>query len=261
MSELQIFSNSEFGRIRIAIGEDGTPLFCANDVAMALSYREPNRAVRQHCKGGCVLHAPSKGGTQLTKFIDESDVYRLIMGSRNPDAEKFQDWVCEEVLPALRKKGHYEVKGHEPASGVRPMTDDEILARAQQIMQERLKHQNEHILELKSEVNLSRPKVMIADTFSATEATILIGDLAKLLAQKGVPNMGQNRLFKWLKDQGYLMKNNKPKQKYIDEGLFEMQTYLVKTPCGEIERFTTKVTGKGQTHFICCFLGPTVMLI
>jgi len=103
--------------------------------------------------------------------------------------------------------------------------------------------------------------VIIADTFQTTDATILIGDLAKLLAQRSVPNMGQNRLFKWLKENGYLMKNNKPKQKYIDEGLFEMKTYIVKTPYGEIERFTTKVTGKGKTHFVCCFLSPTMILL
>lgn len=261
MSNLQVFTNEEFGRIRTVVQEDGTPLFCARDVAFALAFHDPKRAVRYHCKGGVMVTAPSKGGAQPTRFIDESDVYRLVLGSHIPQAEKFRDWIVEEVIPALRQSGHYAMPNKKATDHVRPMTDDEILARAQEIMQKRLKERNEEIHELKSEVNEARPKVMVAEAFNASEATMLIGDLAKLLAQRGVPNMGQNRFFKWLKENGYLMKNNKPKQKYIDEGLFEMQTYLVKTPYGEIERFTTKVTGKGQTHFICCFLSPTLVLL
>lgn len=92
-------------RIRIAMNESDEPLFCLADVAKALGYSRPADAVNQHCKGVVILPTPTNGGVQDIKYGKESEVYRLTMKSKLPDAEKFQDWVCDEVLPSIRKHG------------------------------------------------------------------------------------------------------------------------------------------------------------
>lgn len=105
-NELQIFNNEEFGEIR-AINKDGEPWFIGKDVAESLGYIRTADAIRTHCKGVCEMATPSNGGTQTFKIIPEADLYRLIMRSKLESAERFQDWVCEEVLPAIRKTGTY----------------------------------------------------------------------------------------------------------------------------------------------------------
>ncbi len=107
MNDVQIYSNPEFGEVRTIIGKDGEPLFCGLDVAKALGYSRTADAISAHCKGVCVLPTPTSGGVQQMKFIPEPDVYRLIFGSKLPGAEKFTDWVTEEVIPAIRKTGSY----------------------------------------------------------------------------------------------------------------------------------------------------------
>lgn len=107
MNELKIFQNAQFGNVRVAINESNEPLFCLADVAKALGYSRPADAVNQHCKGVVILPTPTNGGMQEAKYGKESEVYRLTMKSKLPDAEKFQDWVCEDVLPSIRKHGAY----------------------------------------------------------------------------------------------------------------------------------------------------------
>lgn len=106
MNELQIFNNPEFGEIR-TIEEDGRVLFCGSDVAKALGYNEPHKAVARHCKGGMKRPILTNGGEQEMSFIPESDLYRLVFSSKLPTAEKFTDWVTAEVLPSIRKHGAY----------------------------------------------------------------------------------------------------------------------------------------------------------
>lgn len=107
MTDIQIFSNPQFGEIRTAIGENGEPMFCLTDVAKALGYSRPADAVSTHCKGVSILPTPTNGGVQQVKFGKEGDVYRLVMKSKLPEAGMFQDWVCDEVLPTIRKHGVY----------------------------------------------------------------------------------------------------------------------------------------------------------
>lgn len=104
---IQIFQSERFGKVRIAINESNEPLFCLADVAKALGYSNPAKAVIDHCKGVTVLETPTQSGVQPIKYGKESEVYRLTMKSKLPDAEKFQDWVCDEVLPSIRKYGTY----------------------------------------------------------------------------------------------------------------------------------------------------------
>lgn len=110
MSNLAIFENNEFGKVRTLIEDDGTVLFCASDVAKILGYVIPTKAVNTHCKGVSKMEVPTNGGVQQMLFIPESDVYRLIIRSKLPEAEKFEKWVVEEVLPSIRKTGSYSTK-------------------------------------------------------------------------------------------------------------------------------------------------------
>lgn len=106
-NEIQVFNNPAFGELTTLETEDGKILFKAVDVATALGYVNAGKAVRDHCKGGSILDLPSARGVQPTKMIGESDVYRLVMRSKLPEAEKFQDWVVEDILPTIRKHGAY----------------------------------------------------------------------------------------------------------------------------------------------------------
>ena len=133
MNELQIFDNPEFGEVRTVIEGDKV-LFCASDVARALGYARPADAITAHCKGVCILPTPSKGGTQETKFIPEGDIYRLIIRSKLPSAEKFERWVFDEVLPSIRKTGSYS----------KPMSQLEIMQRSLNVLMEQEKQLKEH---------------------------------------------------------------------------------------------------------------------
>ena len=128
MNNIRIFQNEQFGQVRIAVNENGEPLFCLADVAKALGYSRPADAVSQHCKGVAILPTPTVnqyGATvmQEMKYGKEGEVYRLTMKSKLPDAEKFQDWVCDEVLPSIRKTGGYMISKPED-------TPEELMARA-----------------------------------------------------------------------------------------------------------------------------------
>lgn len=106
MNDLKIFENSEFGEIR-TVEIDGKPYFVATDVARALGYSNPRKAVNDHCKGVTKCDTPTSSGVQRMSYINEGDLYRLIMKSKLPSAEKFESWVMDEVLPTIRKTGSY----------------------------------------------------------------------------------------------------------------------------------------------------------
>ena len=110
MNELALFNNPDFGEIRTLETTDGKVLFCGKDVATALGYKETAKAIREHCKGVSEIDTPTNGGIQKMKFIPESDVYRLTFGSKLPNAEKFTDWIAEEVIPQIMRTGSYTMK-------------------------------------------------------------------------------------------------------------------------------------------------------
>lgn len=118
-NEVKLFNNEMFGEVRVVMKED-TAWFCGKDVAVILGYKNPMEAVRTHCKGVSEILTPSAGGIQTVKYIKESDVYRLVMRSKLPEAERFENWVMEEILPALRKTGAYIV-------GEENMTEDQMI--------------------------------------------------------------------------------------------------------------------------------------
>ena len=251
MNELQIFNSPEFGDIR-TVEIDGKPYFVANDVARALGYVETAKAIRTHCKGVSEMDIPSKGGIQCMKVIPEGDIYRLIVRSKLPSAEKFETWVFDEVIPSIRKNGGCIV-------GQETLSDEELMAKAILVAQKKIAERDKIIEKQRLKIEADNPKTIFADAVSTSHTSILIGDLAKLICQNGVQT-GQKRLFQWMRENGYLMKTgasyNMPMQRYIEQGLFEVKESSVQNPDGSVRvTRTTKVTGKGQLYFINKFLG------
>lgn len=247
MNELQIFENSEFGTIR-TVQFEGKTYFVANDVAKALGYKRPADAVTAHCKGSVKHRYLTDGGEQELKLIPEGDIYRLVIKSQLPSAGKFESWVFDEVLPSIRKHGMYAVDDliNNPDLAIKAFTA--------------LKEEKERNRALQEDNDRMRPKEVFADAVATSHTSILIGDLAKLLKQNGV-DIGQKRLFIWMRDNGYLIKRkgsdwNMPTQKSMELGLFEVKESTVNNPDGSVRiNKTTKVTGKGQQYFINKFLG------
>lgn len=250
MSELQIFNNEEFGEVRMA-EINGKPYFVATDVATALGYTNPRKAISDHCKGVTKRDTPTSSGVQQMSYINEGDLYRLIMKSKLPSAEKFEKWVMEEVLPSIRKNGGY-------IAGQETLSDEELLSKALMVAQRKIDEKNNIIAMQGSRIQGMIPKEIFADAVSASHTSILIGDLAKLICQNGV-QIGQKRLFEWLRENNFLIKSgtsrNMPKQRYVEQGLFEVKESNIQNPDGSVRiTKTTKVTGKGQVYFVNKFL-------
>ena len=247
MNELQLFQNNQFGKIRtIKVGEKD--YFVGNDIARALGYDQPHKAVNQHCKGGTFYTVLTNGGNQETKIIPESDVYRLIIKSKLPQAEEFEKWVFDEVLPSIRKNGMY-------ATDELLDNPDLLIATAT-----RLKEEKEKRLEAERINALNAPKVLFADSVAVSNNSILVNELAKLIKQNGI-DIGQNKLFEWLRNEGYLIKKkgelwNTPSQYAMERDWFEVKVRVVNNPDGSVRTTrTTKVTGKGQLYFVNRLLG------
>lgn len=253
MNKIQIFNNKEFGNIR-TVNIDGEPWFVGKDVAEALGYSNSRKALADHVhdddKG--VTKCDTLGGKQDLTVINESGLYALIFGSKLESAKRFKHWVTSEVLPAIYHNGGY-IHGQENLS------DTELMAKAILVAQKTIEQKNQIIEKQKEKIEQDRPKTIFADAVSASETSILVGDLAKLICQNGY-QIGQKRLFEWLRQNGYLMKcgssRNMPTQRYLEQGLFEVKESNVQNPDGSIRiTRTTKITGRGQLYFVNKFLG------
>lgn len=243
MNELQLFSFENHEVRSLLINDE--PYFVGKDVAEILGYKNPRDAVNKHVddedKG--VAKCDTLGGVQELTIINESGLYSLVLSSKLPSAKKFKRWVTSEVLPSLRKTGQYQVK---------ELSGQELMARALIEAQNVLAAKDKVIEEMK-------PKVVFADAVATSHTSILVGELAKILKQNGI-DMGQKRLFAWLREKGYLIKRqgtdyNMPTQKAMDLGLFEIKEGSYVNGSGvNITTKTPKVTGKGQQYFINKFL-------
>ena len=244
--ELTIFKNDKFGSIR-AVERNNEPWFVGKDVAEALGYVKARNAIANHVSNYDKKDAPIQGdlgGTQNMTIINESGLYALIFGSKLESAKEFKHWVTSEVLPSIRKTGGY-IQGQET------MTDSELMAKALMVAQRQIEERNKQIEEM-------APKALFAEAVSSSKTSILVGELAKLITQNGYP-IGQNRLFGWLRKNGYLMQTgssrNLPKQRYVEQGLFEIKETTVLNADGSNRLTkTTKVTGKGQVYFVNKFI-------
>lgn len=251
MEEPNNFYHEEFGRIRTIIHHN-EHWFVASDIAKSLGYRMASDMTRNLDLDEMGTHGVSTpGGIQHMTVISESGLYSAILSSKLPNAKKFKKWVTSEVLPSIRKNGGY-------ISGQESLSDEELLSRALLVAQNKIAEKDATIELQKKEIELAKPKTIFADAVATSHTSILIGDLAKLICQNGC-EIGQKRLFAWLRENGYLMKHgssyNMPQQRFLEQGLFEVKERAINNPDGSVKvTRTTVVTGKGQIYFINKFL-------
>lgn len=272
--QVTIFENAQFGRIRTSLTKSGEPLFCLADVCKALDLGNPSQVKQRLQKNGVISNEviDSMNRPQLMNFITEPNLYKCIFQSRKKEAEQFQDWVCGEVLPSIRKSGGYMVAKVDE-------TPEQIMARALMVAKDTIDRQQaalskaeskNYVLQCQNDALASMnegqqrhikalmPGATFAKAVETSEHSILVGELARIIKQNGV-EIGQNRLFSWLRDKGYLCKKgemyNQPTQKALQMGLFELKKTVITKPNGDsLVTTTTKVTGKGQIYFVNKFL-------
>lgn len=259
MNEIKAFRNSEFGEVRTLLDENNEIWFVGKDVSKILGYQNGSRDINAHVDEEdrkiikstetVLLDVPSRGLT----IINESGLYSLVLSSKLPSAKKFKRWVTSEVLPAIRKTGGYIADQEN-------MSDSELMAKALEVAHKTLALRNKRIEELDKENKAMKPKVVFADAVEASDTSILVGELAKLISQKKNKKIGQNKLFEWLRENGYLMKKgswkNMPTQRSVDMGIIEIKERTITSADGSARiTKTPKITGKGQVYFINKFLG------
>lgn len=253
MNELEIFRNPEFGKVRTVVIEN-EPFFIGSDVAECLGYSDTQKAVKMHVdiEDKLTRQIVVSAQNRNVIIINESGLYSLILSSKLPEAKKFKRWITSEVIPAIRKNGGY-------IAGQEQMTDDELLTQAVLVAQRKIAERDERIKSLESDNSRMKPKEIFADAVATSHTSILVGELAKIIKQNGV-DIGQARLFEWLRNNGYLIKRkgvdwNMPTQKSMDLGLFEIKEGSIQNADGSVRiTKTSKVTGKGQQYFINKFL-------
>lgn len=255
MNELKIFENPEFGEMR-SIRIDGEAWLAGKDVANILGYADPSSAVSKHVDDEDKTTLPirqdgSNYQTNMT-FINESGVYALVFSSKLPTAKKFKRWVTSEVLPSIRKHGAYMTK---PTIEQIITSPDFLIKLATE-----LKNEKEARQEAEAKVKAQKPKVLFSDTVAGSSTSILIGELAKMIKQTGKVDIGQKRLFAWLREHGYLMQRggipNYPTQKSLNLKVLEVKERTINNPDGSTRlTFTTMVTGKGQIYFVNKLVG------
>lgn len=254
MGNIQVFNHPQFGDIRTT-GTSDNPEFCAMDLCRALGYKNGRDALAKHVdapdvakRDMGVVTGKKADGTDAVQmvsasFVNESGMYSLVLGSTLPQAKQFKRWITSEVLPSIRKTGSYSV---------------EQLSRKQlALMVVQAEEEKERLaLENKQQADQleeQKPKVTFADAIIGSNTYIIIRDLAKLIQQNGY-EIGEKRLYQWLRDNKYLTLDNKPMQRYIEQGLFFIAEGTHSENGVMKAHMTTKVTPKGQQYFINKFI-------
>lgn len=236
MNELKAFNNPDFGEVR-TLEEDGKVLFCASDVAVALGYAKPRNAIATHCKGALKRGILTAGGNQEMTFIPEGDVYRLIAKSKLPGAERFENWVFDEVLPSIRKTGGY-------IAGQETMTADELMAKALMVARETLARREAELSRKTVENAIMQPK---ADYFDELVERNTLTNFRETAKQLGVK---QKSLITFLLDRKFIYRDKRGKLLPTagkSDGLFEVkECYNDKTQWSGTQ---TLVTPKGRETF------------
>ena len=249
MNMLKVFKKAEFGRVRVVECE-GEPWFVAKDVCECLELTDVSKTISlldDDEKGTNSIRTP--GGEQQMLVVSEPGLYSLILRSRKPEAKAFKRWVTHEILPSIRKTGHYGA----------PETEDEILARALVIAEGRLGMLSHAVSELQEQIALDAPKVELAEAIMETEECVSINQFAKILKQRGL-DIGANRLYRDLRRDGYLMRRrgtnwNMPTQRMMDKGYFRVVERMTEADDGyQFVTVTTMITGAGQYHLFAHFL-------
>lgn len=239
MNELKTFQNPKFGTIRTTT-INGEPWFVAVDVCKALDLNNNRMAIERldvDEKGVSSIDTP--GGKQELTIINEPGLYALVLGSRKPEAKAFKRWITHEVIPTIRKHGAY----------MTPETIEKVLSDPDTIIKlaTELKEERERTAILNAKIKADKPYTEFGAAIAANSDAILVRDFAKLLHNDGI-KMGEKRLYKWLRENGFLMQTapTKPYQKYVDMGWFRVDERSISTVQGQMIVSTTKITGKGQ---------------
>jgi anti-repressor protein len=258
-TDIQIFRNEMFGEVRVA-EINGEPYFVGRDVAAALGYEKPYNAITQHVDLQDTLKQgipDSQGFMQETIIINESGLYSLIFGSKLGTAKEFKRWVTSDVLPSVRKHGGYLTPQKIEEALLNPDTIIQLATSLKEERQKRLDAEST-INEQQKVIAAQAPKALFADAVATSDRSVLVSELAKIIKQNGI-DIGQNRLFIWLREHGYLCSKgeyyNQPTQKAMELGLFEIKKVAINKPDGTVlTTTTTKVSGKGQIYFVNKFL-------
>lgn len=237
--------------LSVIINENNEPLFIAKEVTEILEYRTASDAVRILDEDEKLIRTLCVAGQNRdVNLITESGLYSLIMTSRKPEAKAFKKWVTSEVLPSIRKHGAY----------MTPQKIEDVLLNPDLIIQlaTNLKIEQQKVKEQQQLINDQKPMVLFAEALQISKHSILIGEMAKILKQNNI-NIGQNRLFDWLRSNRYLIskgeQRNLPSQKGLELGLFEVKTTTINSSDGSVRvTKTTKITPKGQSYIINKFL-------
>jgi anti-repressor protein len=250
MEAIKILENDRFGEVRVA-GTSENPLFCLADVCKILGLRVDAVQSRLTDAPIRIGVTDSIGREQQMNFVNEKNLYKVIMRSDKPQAEPFQDWVCGEVLPSIRKHGAYMTND----TLEKALTSPDFLIQ----LATNLKEEQQKRIEAERKVTEAAPAVAFTKAVQSANSSCLIGELAKLIAQNGY-SIGEKRLFAWMRDNGYLGKHgeryNIPNQQYVEQGLFELKKGVRSGDNGVLHTtITPKVTGKGQVYFVNKFLG------
>lgn len=253
MTKLKIFESPEFGTVR-TVTINGEPWMVGKDVAESLGYSNTRDALDRHVDPedkNTVANPDGNRGNPNMTIINESGLYSLVMSSKLPTARRYRHWVTSEVLPSIRKHGLYATA----ETVERILSDPDFVIR----LFTEIKAEKEMRQQLEAEAAANAPKVLFADSVEASKTSILVFDLAKLIRQNGV-DIGGQRLFAWMRDNGYLIRRkgadyNMPTQKAMEMGLFEVKETAITHADGHISvNRTPKVTGRGQVYFINKFL-------
>lgn len=255
--ELKIFKDHRFGKIRI-LERNGEPWFVGKEIATTLGYSDVNKAVAMHVdiedKKLNDKTSPSFG-QRGTTLINESGLYSLVLSSKLPSAKAFKRWITSEVLPTIRRHGAYMTE----EAIQKAITEPDFLIQ----LATELKQEQEARRKAEQKLMEAQPKVLFADSVSASNTSILVADMAKLLKQNG-HDIGQKRLFHWLRENGYLIKRkgsdyNSPTQRAMERGLFELKETAITHADGHVSvSKTPKITGRGQLYFVNKFLGGEI---
>lgn len=247
MNQLQIFKNSDFGEVR-TVAIENEPWFVGRDVAEILGYKNISDALNKHIdledKG--VAKCDTLGGLQDMTVINESGLYSLVLSSKMPDAKKFKRWVTTEILPSIRKNGAYMTDSVLEQAVSDP---DFMIGLLTNLKEEKEKRQ---LAEEQNEKN--KPKVLMAETMLASKESKDVGILSTKLQEMGIKNMGRNNLYKYFRDNGYVIKSgerrNLPTQRSVDLGIMDIDTKPYFRNDEIFYESKTKITPKGFEYFI-----------
>lgn len=239
-NQVTIFNSEEFGSVR-TVTIDGEPWFVGKDVANALGYGNPRQALKTNVDDDDrgVHPVDTLSGTQDMTVINESGLYSLVLSSKLESAKRFKKWITSEVIPSIRKNGGYILNQEN-------MSDEEIMARALITANKIIADRDARIQSLETEVDKMKPASEFANQVSHADTDILVRDFAKLIQKNGI-NIGQNKLFDWFVDNGYLDQHHLPYQRYMK--YFSVSEYVVHMPHGDVLGHTTRITGSGQVYF------------